>query len=804
MIEVDLKFIDFMDDKPLPGADVSLVFEVVPFFKKFIHVPGPGGPLHPIPAVMPDFSRAERERFQRTTDATGKIPTTEFNATPVFALVRSRGSPVKVQCFLRITFTFLGFTYSRDRLLYILNDNEKFSPDPVHVDLAHLQIGYVTSTSARVWFALIQTPNVSGEYRAIVTSPTGIVTDEPLVFESEAFTATINVLGLQPDTPYTVEVRYLASGAPDAARVFALATGAFRTAPATADRLAFTFGSCHLPITEDLNDERGESESLERWNALAARDDYDLLLLIGDQIYEYDIEKKWPQASWFERYRRRYHQVWVYKPMRKVLRRTPTYMILDDHEVVDDYGVSVGDQDRIADALRAYRIFQHTKNPSGPLGPLDFTFRRGPVAFFVSDVRSKRKTDTNSPILGRDQIERLRAWAASPEVATADMIVFVTSVPMALLPTEVLRKIARELAGEAGGTVGGFVGFLAGVATSGLGWPAAVLGVIGHEYGEELAEEFVDDEILYGADLADRWDLAENQKDLSAVLDILFGLGNGANGGRKRLVVVIGGDIHAGSSHMIRSLRPAHAANPLILHLTSSPISRPPIAYELFYQAVKKASDDLDITIRDLDLSELFSDLLDENTDWTRVSTEIFDHDVFGDKPGVYTLDPDLHPDGKRFLAEVSEVLPERNFGRLEIQRVGPGRKFLINASIEGRRHAITHLFEVDLDREVVRFDSVIGRVLRASGRVALLRVHDVGTGYGPPADRIDGEIIVELDTHPDQAFGCTLREDEDEEAHRKMLATLRAALRRGDNVTLDYRRTGRRNGQLLRVILNP
>ena len=46
MITVNLQFIDLMDDKPLPGADVSLVFEVVPFFKKFIHVPGPGGRSH--------------------------------------------------------------------------------------------------------------------------------------------------------------------------------------------------------------------------------------------------------------------------------------------------------------------------------------------------------------------------------------------------------------------------------------------------------------------------------------------------------------------------------------------------------------------------------------------------------------------------------------------------------------------------------------------------------------------------------------------------------------------------------------
>jgi hypothetical protein len=68
IIEVDLKFTDFMDDKPLPGADVSLVFEVVPFFKKFIPVTGPGGEIiHPPirEAVVPDFSRAKpRQNFR--------------------------------------------------------------------------------------------------------------------------------------------------------------------------------------------------------------------------------------------------------------------------------------------------------------------------------------------------------------------------------------------------------------------------------------------------------------------------------------------------------------------------------------------------------------------------------------------------------------------------------------------------------------------------------------------------------------------------------------------------------------------
>ncbi len=94
-----------------------------------------------------------------------------------------------------------------------------------------------------------------------------------------------------------------------------------------------------------------------------------------------------------------------------------------------------------------------------------------------------------------------------------------------------------------------------------------------------------------------------------------------------------------------------------------------------------------------------------------------------------------------------------------------------------------------------------VGSLLAAEGRVTSIRVHEVGTGYGPPGDVIDGEVVILLDTWPGRAFGFTLRENADKNAHRGMLNTLRTALRNDSRVRVDYIRTGVHNGRIIRVL---
>lgn len=88
-----------------------------------------------------------------------------------------------------------------------------------------------------------------------------------------------------------------------------------------------------------------------------------------------------------------------------------------------------------------------------------------------------------------------------------------------------------------------------------------------------------------------------------------------------------------------------------------------------------------------------------------------------------------------------------------------------------------------------------------AVGKITLLRAHDMGTGYGPPDDELDAEVIVTLDTEPEKAFGFKLRTGDDRADAEAKLAALRDAFNNNRRVRLEFLRTGCRTGQIVRVI---
>jgi hypothetical protein len=94
-----------------------------------------------------------------------------------------------------------------------------------------------------------------------------------------------------------------------------------------------------------------------------------------------------------------------------------------------------------------------------------------------------------------------------------------------------------------------------------------------------------------------------------------------------------------------------------------------------------------------------------------------------------------------------------------------------------------------------------LGSLQAAEGRITLLRVHDPGTGYGPPDDFLDAEVIVWLDTQPEKAFGFQLREASDRTVAEGMLELARDCFNRDRPVRLEFVRTGCRTGQIIRVI---
>jgi photosystem II stability/assembly factor-like uncharacterized protein len=103
-----------------------------------------------------------------------------------------------------------------------------------------------------------------------------------------------------------------------------------------------------------------------------------------------------------------------------------------------------------------------------------------------------------------------------------------------------------------------------------------------------------------------------------------------------------------------------------------------------------------------------------------------------------------------------------------------------------------------------VNTDHPIGSILVATGRLTFLRVHDVGTGFGPPIDHLDVEVVAKVDSEPLKAFGFQLRTDGHEQAREKMLDVLRDAFRRNHPVRLEYIKTGLRHGVIFRVVEVP
>jgi len=92
---------------------------------------------------------------------------------------------------------------------------------------------------------------------------------------------------------------------------------------------------------------------------------------------------------------------------------------------------------------------------------------------------------------------------------------------------------------------------------------------------------------------------------------------------------------------------------------------------------------------------------------------------------------------------------------------------------------------------------------LNLSGQLSLLRVHELGSGYGPPNDQLDVEVVVQFVGRANDAFGFQLRTDDNQPVREGMLGLLRDGFNRGWTVWIDYEiQAGKHNGTIVRVWL--
>jgi len=226
----------------------------------------------------------------------------------------------------------------------------------------------------------------------------------------------------------------------------------FRTFPSsgpTPESLTFLLGSCRYPgllwkikqadrifgpMCEQVLDERDPKRPR-------------FTLMVGDQIYADMFNRLIPigLADTYEEFQERYVTAFGSRNMRRLLRHAPTYMILDDHEIEDNWS-----RDRLKErskrflfnvAINAYMSYQWSHCPRSYGRRLFYNFESAGYPFFVLDVRTQRlKGDCEDEIddnhlLGRPshdpdepgQLGRLLTWLKQEQDLRGDAPKFIVS-----------------------------------------------------------------------------------------------------------------------------------------------------------------------------------------------------------------------------------------------------------------------------------------------------------------------------------------------------------------------------------------
>jgi phosphodiesterase/alkaline phosphatase D-like protein len=207
--------------------------------------------------------------------------------------------------------------------------------------------------------------------------------------------------------------------------------GRFTTFPPADSPAAFSFilGSCNLHSLGLLErPDRAWLEISSLGKAVQAR----FMMHCGDQIYA-DIPLR-PSID-IQHFRDKYLDAWEdCVPARKTLTEMPHYMILDDHELINDFdrgNPDTNNQLALA-AITAYWEFQHSHNPANrhPEHHYHYEFNYAAARFFVMDTRFYRNS-AQGRMIDEVQFDDLLKWLVRFK---NDLKFIVTSVPFVGVP----------------------------------------------------------------------------------------------------------------------------------------------------------------------------------------------------------------------------------------------------------------------------------------------------------------------------------------------------------------------------------
>lgn len=313
-------------------------------------------------------------------------------------------------------------------------------------------VGYTQEHKIRLMAALTDCPITGKLYCGWVRYQVAskVETDgylEPVLFRFNSdfyYTGVIEIGSLEPATEYSYQVCYLSdftnSPPQDESDWADIRTFRVRTAQdmstTVPERVAIGFGSC---LRKPSHNRSGKA--LRALAAMHQETPIDAFLWLGDQIYNDPLLKGTPFNTRESHFMKRYEEFFSNQYVSSILSSLPNHMILDDHEVTNDY---VHGQEeyraesdryslRLENALLAYQAYQlshgniYDVNNPGQLelvayvkGQGNFkqpsryytSFSFGDVGVFMTDTRNEREIDV---IIKEEQFKALESFLVDPQ-----------------------------------------------------------------------------------------------------------------------------------------------------------------------------------------------------------------------------------------------------------------------------------------------------------------------------------------------------------------------------------------------------
>lgn len=208
---------------------------------------------------------------------------------------------------------------------------------------------------------------------------------------------------------------------------------------------SFLAASCRHPGLTELEAQRSDASLA----AVALRQRHQpaaLMLMLGDQIYADARAGLLDSSSSLERLLPRYREAFGSPAFAALARGTPLHMLMDDHELVDNWSRDLllrgpAERELTTNALAAYQVFQRAHGPDAlDADGHDACFSLGAAGFYSLNTRIQRQRAPQRRLLTDSQWQQLEDWLLAEQACGRQ--------PKFILSGSVLAPGLREYAGQ--------------------------------------------------------------------------------------------------------------------------------------------------------------------------------------------------------------------------------------------------------------------------------------------------------------------------------------------------------------------